>query len=33
MKKKKTFNKSGHIQLLVVSLGQYKQTNLSNNKL
>ena len=32
MKKKKTFNKSGHIQLLVVSLEQYKQTNLSNNK-
>lgn len=32
MKKKKTFNKSGYIRLLVVSLGQYKQTNLSNNK-
>ena len=32
MKKKKTFNKSGYIRLLVVSLEQYKQTNLSNNK-
>ncbi len=33
MKKKKTFNKSRYIRLLVVSLEQYKQTNLSNNKL
>ena len=33
MKKKKSFNKSGYIRLLVVSLEQYKQTNLQITKL